>query len=117
MLLDRSLKSEQSTRILAVDEAIGRYALHIPTVIVDTGEFHQVQIGEVRRDGRRRVKAMRVEADALTADGYGKIKPPAGGQNPPQFGTGLTGAMRIQRIPITAEADVLGDVEAGKRFH
>lgn len=60
--------------------------------------------------------SMGVEAQSGFPDRNGKEKIASFRQTPGQFRRGFSGPQRVQRIPISAQADMFGDVQTTHRF-
>jgi hypothetical protein len=82
-----------------------------------TAELQELQAAKEFANRFRAVNAVGVETDAGLAHWQRKIEAAASCQHAAQLARRLLGALRIERITVTPQADVLGHVQAGERFH
>src|ERR1700752_3237400 len=87
----------------ALDDAIGR--------IGDEMELRRRERAKQRLDRGRIEDTVRVEAQALPADGRAEEQCPSRGQHSVQLGRGQAVSRWIDRVSITAQTDVLQAVQ------
>ncbi len=78
--------------------------------VVHIGKFNQSQLVKHPYNGVRSVHSVRIEANPLAPNRKGKKKPAPGAHDPLQFESGFDTTLRIDRIAIAPETDMLDDM-------
>jgi len=85
-------------------------------VVVHAGEPVQAKLGEEPGHPHRVVDAVCVELDPLPSDGQANEQRAARGKHPLELQRRLRGSVGIELVPVAAETDVLGHVQARERL-
>lgn len=108
-------KVEHAAAVLTASHGI-RFCVFMehPPIIHKSGVL-QFQAGEHPHDGIRRENTMRIEADAITANGDRQKQRAAWRQNSRKLGGCLGGPLGLYWIAIPPQSNMLDDVQAGQR--